>query len=163
MGIRETIHKRQRTTAGVVIAIIAASVGVMIWSQQSPAGSRVDKAFYCDESGTNFFVDSIDRIYPFDHEGKPAYRAYVYEGADGKPFVSYMARYNDATRAKLESLMPKKDDPAAAGEIAQALNSGIEVKKPGDTKWAPVLSQKGDAIASHPQLPNGSTAHMVSP
>jgi hypothetical protein len=102
-------------------------------------------------------------VYPFDHDGKPAYRAYVYQGADGKQFVSYIARYNDATLAKIESLLQKKDDPATAGELAQARNSGIEVKKSGDSKWVPLFSPQGEAIASHPMLADGRTAQMVMP
>jgi hypothetical protein len=54
-------------------------------------------------------------------------------------------------------------DPAAAGEIAQARSTGIEVKKPGDAKWVPVLSREGDAITTHPTCPDGSTARSVSP
>jgi hypothetical protein len=163
MGIRETINKRQRTTAGIVIAVIVVALGLAIWSQRSPADMRADKAYYADETGANLFVDDIDRAYPFDHNGKPAYRAYVYQGADGKQFVSYIARYNDAARAKLESLMSKKGDPTTAGELAQARGSGIEVKKPGDAKWVPLFSTQGETIASHPTLADGRTAQMVMP
>ena len=163
MGIRETINKRQRTTSGIVIAVIVVAAGLAVWSQRSPADSRSEKAYYADESGANTFVDSIDRVYPFDHNGRPAYRAYVYQGADGKQFVSYIARYNDAARAKIESLLQKKGDPAAAGDLAQARNSGIEVKKPGDAKWVPLFSPQGETIASHPMLADGRTAQMVMP
>lgn len=163
MGIRETINKRQRTTTVIVIVVLAAVIGLAVWNQTGPAGKRVAKAYYSDEAGANVFTDEVDRVYPFDHNGKPAYRAYVYTGNDGKQFVSYVARYNDAAKAKLEALMPKKDDPAVAGDLAQARSSGIEVKKPGDAKWVPLLSAQGESIASHPTLADGRTAQMLTP
>src|SRR4051794_8789367 len=163
MGIRETINKRQRTTSGIVIALIALALGAAIWSQRSPASIRAEKGYYSDEAGANIFVDDIDRVYPFDHDGKPAYRAYVYQGADDKQFVSYIARYNDSTRAKLETLIQKKNDPSVAGDLAQARNSGIEVKKPGDSKWMPLFSPQGQATSSHPTLADGSIAQMMMP
>ena len=162
MGIRETINKRQRTTTGIVVAVIAVAIGMAVWSQQT-APARSDKAYYSDETGASFFADSIDRVYPFDHNGKPAYRAFVYQGSDGKQFVSYIARYNDAARARLETLVQQQKDASIAGELAQARSSGIEVKKPGDAKWVPLLSAQGDVIASHPTLPDGSTARLVTP
>jgi hypothetical protein len=162
MGIRETINQRQRTTTGIVIAVVVVAIGAVVWSQRSPA-TRAEKAFYSDESGAGVFSDSIDRVYPFDHNGKLAYRAYVYQGSDGKQFVSYIARYNDVARAKLESLAPRQGDASVTGELAQARSTGIEVKKPGGDKWVPLHGPQGDAIASHPTLPDGSTARLVMP
>lgn len=162
MGIRETVNKRQRVTGGVAVGMLVVAAVLVVLGLRKPA-ARVTRAYYCDESGANMFVDDVDRVYPFDHNGKAAYRAYVYEGQDGKNFVAYIARYTDAAKQKLQSLIERKDDPSVSGELAQARGSGIEVKKPGDPQWVPLFSSQGAVIASHPILADGSTAHMVNP
>lgn len=163
MGIREAINKRQKSSAAIIVIAAVVGLGYSVWSQRNTF-PRIEKAFYSDETGTNIFVDDIDRVYPFDHNGKKAYRAYVYKDRTGKPFVSYIARYNDAARTHLESLLQKGSDPALLGDIAQARGAGIEVKKPGaDGTWVAIQSAHGAELTGHPILPDGSTAQMASP
>lgn len=163
MGIREEINKRQKSSAAIILVAAVLAVGLSIWSQ-SDSIRRVNKAFYSDEAGNGIFVDDIDRVYPFDHNGTKAYRAYVYKDKAGKPFVSYIARYNDSARARLESLLQKKSDASLQGDIAQARGTGIEVKKPGTGgNWVGIQSTHGAELTGHPILPDGSTAQMASP
>lgn len=162
MGIREAINKRQKTSAVAIAVAAVIAIGFSVWSQRDTL-HRVEKAYYSDELGNGIFVDDIDRVYPFDQNGKKAYRAYVYKDKAGKPFVSYIARYNDAARAHLEALLQKKGDPSVAGDIAQARGTGIEVKKPGAGNWVGIQSAQGSELTGHPVLPDGSVAQMASP
>lgn len=162
MGIREAINKRQKSSAVVIVVAAVAAIGFSVWSQRDTL-RRVEKAYYSEESGEGLFVDDIDRVYPFDRNGRKAYRAYVYKDKAGKPFVSYIARYNDSARAHLEELLQKKDDPSVAGDIAQARGTGIEVKRPGAGNWVGIQSAQGSELTGHPVLPDGSIAQMVSP
>lgn len=161
MGIREFINKRKRTTFIAIAVVVALAVIVGLRSNQSPIG-RIESAFYVHDGSTEFFVDDVDRIYPFDHNGKPAYRAYVYRGADGKPFVAYIARFTDAAKARMEELK-KLDTQEAAGELAQLRSTAIEVRKHAGGNWVPLYSNEGAIIASHPTLPNGDSAQMIMP
>src|ERR1035437_8173586 len=94
MGLREIL--RHKITAMVVIPLALLALAVVAW--QSAGGSssytRVGKAFYTDDDGVTFFVDSADKIMPFDHNGKPAVGAAVYAAADGKPFSAYLMRHS---------------------------------------------------------------------
>jgi hypothetical protein len=161
MGIRETLNQRPRLAAGLAAGLCAIAVPLMIWANSSAVG-RVANAYYSDDGGKTFFADDVDKIYPFDRNGKPAYRAYVYK-CGGKEFVSYLARYPDSTKAKLAELEKKSGDPEAAGQIAQMRSTSIEVRKPGDEKWVALFSNAGQQIASHPPCPEGGTAMMASP
>jgi hypothetical protein len=163
MGIREAFNRRPKLAAVLGVGLCAIAIPLVIWANSSGVPGRASKAYYSDDDGKTYFSDDIDKVYPFDRNGKPAYRAYVYECGDGKPFVAYLARYPDAAKAKLAELEKNTSDSEAAGQIAQLRSNAIEVKKPGDEKWASMLSPQGGVIASHPPCPKGGTATPVSP
>lgn len=80
------------------------------------------------------FADRATRVTPFEHQGKTAVRAYVYEcETDGKRFVHYVERYTDAVRPKLEEAAAKGAPPQALAGMAGM--GGAEVKRPGDAEW----------------------------
>ena len=162
MGIRETLNKRPRVAAAVTAAIFGLAALVFLWANKG-VPERVTRAYYSDDDGKTFFDDDVDKIYPFDHNGKPAYRAYVYRCGSEKPFVHYLGRYTDKGKARMAELAGKRDDPEAVGELARLRNTAIEVKKPGDDKWVPLFSAAGDAMTRHPICPDKSTARGVSP
>jgi hypothetical protein len=163
MGIRETLNNRPGIATGVAIAAIAIAAGVMAWtSRETP--TRLQQAYYSDDDGKSWFADDVDKVYPFERNGKPAYRAYVYQCGNEKPFVHYLARYNDSTKAKLEKLVKSgAGDPDVAAEVAELRGTGIELKKPGDSKWVPQSSSDGEALQRHPQCPNGAEVRGLAP
>jgi len=162
MGVRQSINQHPALGAAGGAILLVVAIGAMIYANR-PTPIKATRAYYSDDDGNTYFVDSSDRIYPFDHNGKPAYRAFVYQCGNAKPFVSYLARYSDSARAKIAALSAKANDPEAAGAIAQAKNNGIELKKPGQTKWVPELSPEGGQIAMHPHCPDGSVATNLTP
>jgi hypothetical protein len=163
MGFRESLNQRPVLAAVLTVGLfVIAGTVLMVWGRGRTPPTRVDRVYYSSDEGRSYFADSVDRVYPFDHNGKPAYRAYVYQCGDGKPFVSYVARYKDEAAARLNELKGKQGDPVAAEEIAQ-LNSGIEVKRPGAAEWVPMLSDAGEAITRHPACVDGRTATPLNP
>lgn len=162
MGIREALNQKPAIAAAAGTGLLAVGIAIAVWTNR-PEADRVSRAYYTDDDGRTFFADDVDRIYPFDRNGKPAYRAYVYQCGSDKPFVSYVARYTDAARTKMAALSAKPTDPEAASEFAQLRNNSVEVKKPGDTSWVPELGAQGGKIAMHPQCPGGGTAKNLSP
>ena len=161
MGIRETINNNPAATgiAGSII-LVAAIIWIYV-SNQDVASIRASTAYYSSDDGKTYFADDIDRIYPFDHEGKQAYRAYVYRCGDKAPHVSYLAKYSDSVRTKLEQL--KGNNTPQAVEEFHDLATRIEVKKPGDTKWFSMFSREGQTLTMHPTCPDGNIATSVTP
>jgi hypothetical protein len=164
MGIREQLNRHPGAAALVVVALFAASVAVLaLWANaRRGVPERVTRVYYSSTDGNTYFADDANRVYPFDHNGTPAYRAYVYRCGDGQPFVSYLARYTDSARSRLTELgdSPKGD---AAAEAAQLRGTAIEVRRPGDTEWVGLFSPGGQEIARHPPCPDGSRAVPVEP
>jgi hypothetical protein len=163
MGIREALNRRPKLAAVVGIGLCAVAVPIMIWANSSGVPGRASKAYYSDDDGKTFFSDDIDKLYPFDRNGKQAYRAYVYECKDGKRFVSYLARYTDGAKGKIADLERNTSDPEAAGQANQLRSSAIEIKKPGDEKWVSQFSPQGSEIATHPACADGTTARQIMP
>src|SRR5439155_23406719 len=97
-----------------VVAVLAAST----WSSHRAAPSGpITRGCFSDDDGKTYFADDVYKAYPFDHNGKQAYRAYVYRAGSGTPFVGYLGR-----------------------------EGGMEVKKPGGAKWVPLTGPAGSAI-----------------
>lgn len=162
MGIRETLNKRPRVAAAITAGLLTLSAAVFIWANKG-VSERVTRAYYSDDDGKSYFDDEVNKIYPFDHNGKPAYRAYVYQCGSEKPFVHYLGRYTDKAKVRMADLAGKTGDPEAVGELARLRNTAIEVKKPGEEKWVPLFSSAGDAMIRHPICQNKTTARQVSP
>ena len=78
--------------AGLLVVAV-----ILLWlfypaGRRQAVGEGQRQAFYSDDDGATWFADAADRLPPFDHDGKPAFSAFVYE-CDGKPFVNHLERY----------------------------------------------------------------------
>lgn len=162
MGVRETLNRKPALAAGTAIVFIAAAVYVLTVTNRA-VPSRLTRSFYTDDNGKTYFVDDIDKVTPFDHNGKEAFRAYVYRFGDGKPFVAYMSRHTDGARAKIAELSGQARDPEAEAMLHQLRNTGVEVRRPDQTKWVPLFSAAGEQVAAHPQSPQGNPVKGVYP
>ncbi len=160
MGIRETLNKNPGLTTGATAAIILLAVGFIVYQlSSSGAPSVATESFYSNDDGKNWFADDINKIPPFDKDGKPAYRVYVYKCADGKPFVSHLERYTAEGKKAMEAAQ-KANNQNDPGLMEEVMATGLEVKKPGSD---PV---KGWAKQSNPvagkimelRCPDGGTA-----
>lgn len=165
MGIRETLNRNQTLTTGITIAVIlvALIIIVMQLTGGGAGGATVyTKAFFStNEDGSNWFVDDINKVPPFDHNGKPAYRVHLYTCDKGKTqFVGYLQRYTDAGKKKAEAL---RANPQAARDPAEfdALEfTEVEVKAPKDSKWIRRNDAKAEALMSAVKCPDGSTNNL---
>ncbi len=155
MGLRETLEKRRGVASAFGFAAIALAVFLIVIESRSSRLTKIDRAFYSDDDGQTYFVDSVDKLFPFDHNGRQAYRAYVFRCSDGTEFVGYLARYTDSTKARLAELMAQPYNQVAQ-QIADAESAGTEIKKPGDSRWYPQASPQAAAMLM-PTCPNGGT------
>ena len=165
MGIRETLNENPRLTTGVTAGIIGVALIWIIWSNlgggAAPTLDGGGQVFFTDDDGKSWFADDAKKIPPFDHNGKPAYRAHVYK-CDGKTFVNHMERYTDAAKKKMEALYAKPEslnDPIAMESIQQ---TGLEFKAPGTGNWVKMTDPKLGEVLK-PKCSNPSEVEQVLP
>jgi hypothetical protein len=123
-----------------VIAIIFCVVIAMQAYHGNQLSEVVTRVYFSDDDGKTYFADAIEKGLDFSHNGKPAYRAYVYRCDSGKPFVGYLGRHAPSRAATAAAPDPRYGgkESAAPGEV--------EIKKPGDDKWVPLNGPKGQEI-----------------
>jgi len=160
MGIREALNKKKGPAAGAGGALLCAAILLIAWESKSVQPTRITKAFYSTDDGKTWFTDEDDKLFPFDHDGQQAYRVDVYKTSDGKEFVGDIERYTDSVKARLADLraQPNADPQKMAG----VGDSGLQIKRPGDTRWYPVNSQQGAEILDVTS-PDGSPVIGVIP
>jgi hypothetical protein len=161
VGIRESLNQNPNLTTGLTALVIIVAVAAIVWQisrgSGGPTPNTSEKAFFTIDDGKTTFADDISKLPPFDHQGKPAVRAYVFACKGGKiRFVGYLERYTTEGKAKVEEAKARKQtmDPAFAESLAA---TGIEVKQPmtGDKAWLLRGDPKAATVMS-PKCPDGS-------
>src|SRR4029453_3783233 len=86
VGIRESLSRNTKTGYIVATALALVAVAAMTFALARPTGPRPPSgmAYYSVDDGATWFADAADKPSPFDHQGKPAYRVYVWKCAHGK-------------------------------------------------------------------------------
>ena len=158
MGIRETLNEHPRASMTIVLGLVLLLMGFLAWSlrggESEQEVSAVASAYYSTDDGQSWFVDDRAKIPPFEHQGKPAYRAYVFKcGESGKPFVAYLERFAEPARTELANR--NRGAPSRGAGGGAALNDAIEVKQPGAGEWVK-LTSAGGARAVAPRCADGA-------
>jgi hypothetical protein len=132
VGIREKLNENPSVTTGVTAAIVIAAILFIVW-QVIPHSSETGKAYFSADDGASYFSDDVSKLPPFDKNGKPAVRAYVYQCSNGKPFVLYLEKYTDDGRKRLEQMTnrPANSPPPTPMDPTTL----TLVKKPGTGSW----------------------------
>jgi hypothetical protein len=167
MGIREKLDQHQKLVTIISGAVLLVAV-VMIAVQMFGAGddpTQAQRAYFTVDDGATFFVDSAEKIAPFEHNGKTAYGAIVYRCDDGKKFVGALERYTPEAKAWLDSFYAAKPSERDYGmrEVYRA-DKAKQVKKvgTGDTSWVSLESRAGRAITRVKCPPGQGQATIVS-
>ena len=151
MAIREFMNKHPERTKGAAIIVIILALGVSIWHTMGGTPANASKAYYTTDDGATTFVDDFFKAYPFDHGGKPAYRAYVYQTADGKQFVGYLERFTTAGIPALQSLLSTPGNREQIRDQIQGLRSRyteLKAAKDSNAQWYRVGSHQADVVQS---------------
>lgn len=128
-----------------IAALCVCTLGVLLVVASGIRGDRPasgsSQAYYSDDDGQTYFVDSIDKIPPFYHGGKEADRAFVFSGGDGK-FVGYLQRFKPfAVKLLNEASAKSKDSFEALLNNHDFTIGASEMKLPGPkNKWQPAVS-----------------------
>jgi hypothetical protein len=127
----------------------------------SPSGFGSGKAWYTDDDGRTWFADDAGRTSPFDHNGKQAYRCYVWTCDGGKSkFVSHLERLKPERLKEVQAGGPNK----RADFILPSMD--LEVKPPltGDHGWTGYSKPGAEAIRTpHTPPGQGGTPVAVEP
>ena len=83
-------------------------------------------------------VGDFDKLPPFEHNGKQAYRCDVFNDAGGKQFVGLIYRFTDSGRKQMEEYLPKKSQDVDGAARRALEERGMQVKPiaaTGDAAW----------------------------
>src|SRR5512133_1610703 len=111
MGIREILRQNQMAAGVMAVVVTFAAAGLAYWQMSPPHLPKPpNQRYFLHEGDTEFaqcFVDSVDQVAPFIHDGRPAYRAYVYN-INGRNTVLFLQKMTDQAKQDLEkpSQMP---------------------------------------------------------
>jgi len=153
---------------GIGAALILLAIGILgyqfVGGNTNNAVIASQSAFYTDDLGKTFFKDSV-KIVPFDHNGKQALRADVFQCADGKQFVGLIYRFTDAGRREMDGYLSNKTkDPQGLARLGIE-HRGMQVKPVGgdDRSWALADDMTCERLQESVKCPGGGTAKLVAP
>ena len=162
MGLREKLNAKPALAAAVFGGLLAITLMVLAMGRSAPS---IEKAFYSTDDGVTWFADDIAKTPPFDHDGKPAVRAYVVD-CDGKRVVSYLERFTPAKQAFSKAVadaVAAKQPPPRQPLNSNSTNWGDEIKRPGDKTWVAESDLKNAAKIITMRCSDGSEPVMVTP
>jgi hypothetical protein len=168
MDVRTTLNEKKQlsTVAAVGFVLLGAIVlAYQFWPQKK---ANLGQTYFTDDDGKTWFADSSYRVAPFDHNGKTAVIAEIYNYDSGsKTFCAYLAKYTPEAKKRLEAALA---DAQAKGQPPSSvtlyhdhgfIQSGMMVKLPGsNNSWLP-YSDPGanDVFSIH--SPDGSVVDQV--
>jgi hypothetical protein len=168
MGVRSVIDKHPKVASVVAIVLVLVGVSVSAFSLWPTRQQPLTSAYYTDDDGKTWFADTINKVPPFDHNGKQAVRVNLYTCDNSKTaFVGYLERCTPAAKKKLEAAF------AAAAANGKSMASvvmtpdittfGTEIKRPGDSKWISRGQYPDSFKVMDVKCPNGGTLDSVFP
>lgn len=144
MGLDQSLANRPRLTNAITVGVIVIALAFIAFDLLRPrpaAGGT--KLFFTTDDGVTTFADDATKSPPFDVDGKPAVRAYVYACDGGKPFVAYLERLTPDATARLNS---KEARTQGLVDRDFVVAEGTEIKRPGDAEWSRRASVAGERI-----------------
>lgn len=159
MGIREKLNNKPGIAIGVGAALLVLSMVFITMQLTSGGGASSEEAYYTIDDGATWFPDDANKPTPFQHDGKEAVRAYVYE-CKGKEFVNHLERFTPERRkvaeAAAEAEKTGKPPPPAPAAAGNTVMWGQEIKKPGDKAWTPAGNLAKAGPMAQPKCPEGT-------
>jgi hypothetical protein len=148
VGIRETMNKKPALTSGVVIGVIVLALAWMVYwySPKSTVKPNVS-LYFTDDDGKTFYADAMSNLPPYQHNGKEAVLAHVYQIGSNPPFIAYLEKLTPDMQAILST--PSHPDVDS--------DTGTLVKRPGDADWELVTDSEGREIRRDIKPPAGQT------
>ncbi|HEX4054575.1 MAG TPA: hypothetical protein VHX86_09950 [Tepidisphaeraceae bacterium] len=170
-GLREIINEKKSAflIAGILMVVFAG--GYLFYTQRPQPRPKGDKAFYTVDDGQTWFIDSIYKTPPFEHDGKTAVRAMVYSFDSGRQqFCPLVEQYTPEMKKSLDDAIAEADRDGRPLSSISLFNSpetadGIEVKPSGPSHAWVRRSDLPEAanIFGSIKAPDGSAVDFVIP
>jgi hypothetical protein len=152
--MRELINKYPLAAGAFVVVALAVGVIAVLRGAGGRSNTIAGGAFYTDDDGKSYFVDDAAKVTPFDHNGKPAVKAYVFS-CGGKRSVHYIERLTDVGQKAAQDSLQKSGGHTF--EIPDTLAPrAYEYKRPGEAAWRYKIPGPLDC-------PDGKPAELVTP
>jgi hypothetical protein len=169
MSIREKL--REKPAVSIAFAIGATAVAWFFVGRGPIVGPQraSTNAYYTTDDGKTVFLDDLSRVPPFDHEGKPAYRVWMFTCDGGKTkFPGYLERYSPEAKKRLDAAVASASaQPTSADSHAHPAGVGpadIEVRKPGEgNPWVSRANMAEAIKVTNVRCPNGGELELVMP
>lgn len=164
MSFRQVINRRPGIIITLVVLFVAIA-GWAVWSQATEQTGRPPKAAYFTiDDGKTWFVDDLNKLPPFEKDGKEAVLAHVFT-CNGKEVCGYIERYVARAKTLIEEGRKKPVVPGSMpqvnGELVAMGQGAREVKKPGDSVW--VNMNAGGMTIVRFACPGGAETAEVKP
>lgn len=151
MGLREKMNENPRLTTGVTIGVVVIAL-ILIVYQLWPASpiQPISQAFYTIDEGKTWFVEDIEKVPPFQHNGKEAVRAHVFVcGESGQKFVGWMEKFTPDAKKKLDDLYSKSSGKRPPERFEMEETARL-VRRHDMSKWLPFSYAIYDKLQTFP-------------
>jgi hypothetical protein len=147
MQLRELIEKNKKVVLAILPVVVLASL-LLGWHNlhRDDLTGSISRTFFSDDDGKTYFAEDASKGLSFDHDGKPAYRAFVYHSGSRGTYVGLLARPCGDDSPTQNTHRPVTHVPVPTGG-AKTIPVAFDIKKPGDAKWVVNSSPDGQAMA----------------
>lgn len=162
----QKLKENKTVGIGVAAALIIFAVGILgfqFYSGGSGVPAAATSGYYTDDNGKTFFKDDLNKLSPFGHNGKQAYRADVFKSANGEPFVGLVYRYTPAGRKEVEQFIAHKTKDPDGSLRASIDHRGMEVRPVRTDKWALNDENATERLQTSMKDASGKPAQLVLP
>ena len=159
MAVRETINQKRGVAVVVVSAVILLVLGITAYRMTSPNNDRQDpaptgKQWVTTDLGKSWVAADLERLPPFEENGKTAYGCAVWSIDGAKTlWVSHLYRYTEEGRKRFSG-------PGAETLLRSTMRLEVmEVRRPGENggDWVKATDPKGVEI----QIPEAADKGAV--
>jgi hypothetical protein len=166
VSIRETMNQNKGITVAANVGLIVAIGAFIGWEMRSgepglPApGSQPTKAYYSDDDGKSIFADDINRVPPFEHNGKTAVKANCFTVDGGKThWIAYLDQFTPQGKRQMEAFLHHPIEEQDPIDRTHIITTGSEVKLPGapDSEWTTPANSKKYTSITTVKAPPGKT------
>ena len=152
MGLREQINEKPGLSSGAIGGVIVLILVFIVWQfrgNRPPPLPPAGQDYFTTDDGHSWFVDSGDKVLPYDHDGATAVRCHVFKCSNGGTFAGYLETYTQELHDQLTGI-----EKISGQHQPVSRSSDTLVKRPGDKNWVPSYSPEGRAIIDV-RCPNG--------
>ncbi|MCC6683100.1 MAG: hypothetical protein IT445_19560 [Phycisphaeraceae bacterium] len=167
MGLRETLNNNSSLVTILAVVVLVVALGIIVMTSKGPSGSAsVVNVYFFDLNTNKLFITESSNFAPADAPSGPTDKgnkagvmAYVYVCGECGSYDGMTADEVAATGAwisRLEMYTPEaikaiEDAKTAGGDDAimfmePEMMDSMLIKRPKDTSWTPMGSNKGMVI-----------------